>query len=350
MALRSLGWAMVLLLSLPAAGSAALIVVPPVPEQLVEGHTVFATIEIVPGATGEHEFAAAVAVLVRDLTRDFKNSRFPGVLWFNDQFVIEPEQQRRQPAPRVRFPCTGALIAVNRGDPVDQDPAGRWTLVNASYANESYFITDPNDHQWIVDLWNTTYGTAAWTVAIMNRQADSNTPDNGVCRGSRYTDDVRAEDPGDHGMDYPCDGCNTIEYNALLYFRLSHLRHQNVTKDHRDGSPDRLADVAGCHPSSTNAWRCPANDDAREGNSHAYLGARGVPFDPYDGAGNHGQSAECVDGALMDCHATFDIDIYYGYVPRPLLRTFWLVDTPGSDAPYHCHEDPQLCDPLIVSG
>ncbi|HET6403335.1 MAG TPA: hypothetical protein VFH78_01705, partial [Candidatus Thermoplasmatota archaeon] len=77
-----------LVMAVPALGAATPIVVPPVPEQLVEGHTVFTVIEIVAvTATNETRFAAAVAVLVREYQARNAAQRFPGVLWFNDQYL-----------------------------------------------------------------------------------------------------------------------------------------------------------------------------------------------------------------------------------------------------------------------
>jgi hypothetical protein len=114
---RMLAVAAVLVMAVPALGAATPIVVPPVPEQLVEGHTVFTVIEIVAAtATNETRFAAAVAVLVREYQADNRAQRFPGVLWFNDQYLVNPEQNVQNRA-NFRYPCGGAVIAVNAGDP-----------------------------------------------------------------------------------------------------------------------------------------------------------------------------------------------------------------------------------------
>ncbi|HVM44823.1 MAG TPA: hypothetical protein VM582_02715 [Candidatus Thermoplasmatota archaeon] len=358
---------MVLLLSMSTVGGATVLIAPPTPEQLVEGHTVFVAIDFVRSVSVEEEFAAAVAVLVRDLSRDVVDTRFPGVLWFNDQFLIGPTKTTRQSGLRERFPCTGAVLAVNRGDPVDADAAGRWTLIGATYLDESYWITDPNERDWIVDLWRTTHGTLAWTVAIMNRDIDANKPDDGRCNRSPYSDvpcyrltssstsctrvpvsgrnDPRHADPGENGMRYPCPGCSVLDYNAVLYFRLAHLRHENDSKDHRERvGADWWADASGCHPSATNEWPCPGGDDDREGNSHPFNPHLPYPVATYEGHNNHGGSAECPDGSSQFCHATFDIDLYYGYVQPPTARTFWLIDRVGAAAPYHCHDDRAPCD------
>lgn len=114
---RMLAVAAVLVMAVPALGAATPIVVPPVPEQLVEGHTVFTVIEIVAVTqTNETRFAAAVAVLVREYQAEERAQRFPGVLWFNDQYLVNPYQDANEDQ-SFRYPCGGAVIAVNRGDP-----------------------------------------------------------------------------------------------------------------------------------------------------------------------------------------------------------------------------------------
>lgn len=120
---RMLAVAAVLVMAVPALGAAAPIVVPPVPEQLVEGHTVFTVIEIISGEqtrTNETRFAAAVAVLVREYNNNARVNaqRFPGVLWFNDQYLVNPEQgDGPGGGASFRYPCGGAVMAVNAGDP-----------------------------------------------------------------------------------------------------------------------------------------------------------------------------------------------------------------------------------------
>lgn len=351
--MRRVTLALALFLVAPGFGAAA-IVRGLAPEQLVEGHTVWLTIDMYPNATATsgNDFAAAVAVLVQEElhSESFFASRFPGVLWFNDQYLVDAEESgRRQARTQTRYPCTGAVIAVNRGDPVDQDLEGRWTLVDPTYANESYLITDPNDRAWVVDLWTTVWDTRAWTVALLNNEAGAGTPDDGKCRGSSVRDlrlgVGRRSDPGSHGMDYPCDGCDGLRYNAVLYFRLAHLTAANATKDHRENTgADWFMDASGCHESDIENWDCPGGDDAREGNSHPYN--PGVPAPTADVRRDlHGGSAPCPDGSDASCHATRDIDVYYGYVTPPRERTFVLVDIEGSASPYHCHASRDVCDP-----
>lgn len=114
---RLLAVAAALLMLIPALGVATAIVLPPVPEQLIEGHTVFTVIEMRSRTqTNETRFAAAVAVLVREYEEVKRTQRFPGVLWFNDQYLVDP-LQRTVDFEAFRYPCGGAVLAVNAGDP-----------------------------------------------------------------------------------------------------------------------------------------------------------------------------------------------------------------------------------------
>lgn len=271
---RMLAVAAVLALTIPALGAAAPIVAPPVPEQLVEGHTVFTVIEVrVNNTTLAANFAAAVAVLVREYDRDAQAVRFPGVLWFNDQYLVNPTSGNAR-AQDYRYPCGGAVMAVNAGDadprviiansfqsdetrdlvtsynpitgtgvdygdntnpdysaypgpdgtPGDDtdDPTYAWANVTLDgpvpTANsdtvvtslapdffgtgvmdyeESYLITDPNDHIWIIDkyLQYTRVGTAGvaqvyadpvWVVNILGSPVFI--PDDGIASCGPYND------------------------------------------------------------------------------------------------------------------------------------------------------------------
>lgn len=368
--MRLLAISAVLSLLVSGIGVATPIVVPPRPEQLVEGHTVFTVIEIARVVnTTEEEFAAAVAVLVRERILDRNANRFPGVLWFNDQYLVDPSQSAGGVVTRFRTPCSGAVIATDAGDvgAVDYDLLGRPTITTATYGNESYLITDPNEATWVIDLWNTSYGTHLWSSAIVNDQVRSGTPDDGVCNGRTYSDnwctytnttilpercdrneatnlfepDRRRNATGQNGMPY-----RNVQYNALLYMRLHHLGVAGPNKDHSDGSPDWFADTNACHRNFAN---CPGNNDDREGNSHPFNPETPWPVNNYDGKDNHGGSADCDgDGRLeQPCHATRRIDVYYGYVTPPLNRNFQRIDTVGAEAPYHCHETLLACGPPV---
>lgn len=215
---RTLALGLLSILLLSSLGAATPIVVPPVPEKLVEGHTVFGLIDIVSVVNEtEAEFAAAVAVLVREYQAKHRAARFPGVLWFNDQYLTDPYQAEDDAYPgrrsagrnaEWRYPCGGAVLAVNAGDPdprvaiaqmngtypthplvdrrfngssYEQYPAGSdqdgnnfsWidlefnltdptnpyaraysdTLRTGSQYEKSYSITDPNDHNWVIDVY-----------------------------------------------------------------------------------------------------------------------------------------------------------------------------------------------------
>lgn len=303
--------ALAALLVLPAVGAAATIVVPPVPEQLVEGHTVFTVIEV-RNATNitQEEFHAAVAVLVREVDQRVNANRFPGVLWFNDQYLVNPSASVSRVV-EARYPCTGAVLGV---DVTAADPRASADTVNpldvdlgGNYV-ESYHITDPNDVVWDVDKWNVA-GTLVWTVAIKNNQAGYNVQDDGESNCAPYADmggcDVpgvdgaiyesdlfgfysdtesdrrdnqvaqggdtdagtwckyRYKDPGTHGYGFPCGqddvdvadppvgnyNCPNLQYNALLYFRIQDLASAGDPKDHEPGAADYENDVSGCHPS-----------------------------------------------------------------------------------------------------
>lgn len=374
-------------LVLAGAGAAGPLVLPPQPEQLLEGHTVFTVLEAVRPTnttTVEEHFAAAVAVLVREYNRGLettRSTRFPGVLWFNDQYLVEPASSRSVQRDRdtFRYPCSGAVLAVNAGDPVPRDADGV-AHVGASTYIESYLITDVHDHAWNVDRWQTPAGRPLWSVAILGLHAGYVAIDDEKCNGGTFGDSpcggrfygcalsgppasydgavsTYVTDPGDHGYRYPCGGsgekaCNPLEYNAVLYFRLKDLVVQGVAKNHTEGATsDWSSDVAGCQESAEPAleeWPCPASDDDREGNSHPYNPDLPWPAQTHAGRGNHGGSADCggADGARdAECHATRRIDVYFGYGQHPAERNYWLVDVVGRSAPYHCHEDIALCGP-----
>ena len=427
---RAFAIAAILLLALPAMGAATPIVVPPVPEQLVEGHTVFTVIEILRATqTNETRFAAAVAVLVREYSANQRAERFPGVLWFNDQYLVNPVQDTMG-APSYRYPCGGAVLAVNAGDPdprvviarvsvsgttlegdvpdpVDDETGdlsqglpgasatygddthtygstysnptpGTYTYgsnytwigadvgpstVNASDPSfagdaalwsdsgvgtlmsqlggpppwdyrESYLITDPNDHSWIIDKYDfytrdriatsggltseTNHPYPVWVVNMLGSPIF--VPDGGdsllenctpfkdlldtivapVTRAScgeglatpdttpPFTDDpcMGYEEPSRNGYCYggqtpdPASGCTDRDltplryYNALLYFKLEDLRIYDAPRDHSD--PVGGLDTNGCSE-ETYAWGsppdeypCPGGDDDAEGNSHPF--------------------------------------------------------------------------------
>ena len=375
------------LLVVSSFGAALPIAVPPEPETLVEGHTVFTVIEQVnKGGTFDEEYGAAVAVLVREASKSADSFRFPGVLWFNDQYLVNPYTNDNV-QPDFRFPCTGAVLAVNKGSP---DPVAAFAAATPVY-NESYTITDPNDHTWTVDKWFD--GTSPiWVVAILNNQAGIATADDGVTscapvdEGDALGLGVCPTGSGELGLQplrckdesYIGTNGNAVSYNALLYFVLEDLTVANTTKDHTTGSADSTTDVSGCHPTdpmfaggddqspaklqddgtqpdsnnhlfltgrddstateNRGQFDCPADDDSKEGNSH--------PYNPFSagtvcvncaGMNNHGGS-----GGGPNLHATRDVDIYYGTALAPLVRNVVLNDLEGSTAPFHCEGQPDF--------
>src|SRR5581483_4268693 len=273
---RMLAVAAVLVLAVPALGAAATIVTGPVQEQLVEGHTVFTVIQVaVNNTTVSAKFAAAVAVLVREQTNSNANFRFPGVLWFNDQYLVNPSSPSSG-SNSYRYPCGGAVMAVNQGDP---DPrmllvdAGDRTLptatrqggsdhdlvtgvgygdnrslVGVNTANpdvytdtglsviqggagsdyvESYTITDPNDHTWQIDKYQaythdgltsgtgqTIYNYPVWVVNIMGGRVFI--PDDGTTSCQPYVDQVLSQVYGTAPVP-PADQVYPEEQSRSLY-------------------------------------------------------------------------------------------------------------------------------------
>lgn len=376
--------------SLAAAGVsfATPIVVGPIPDQLIEGHTVFATIEAVTSATGGEHFAAAVVVLVQERVVESRSARFPGVLWFSDQYLVNPNHgdeglELPDPFPEpelVRYPCSGAVLAMDASSASDfpLDANGTYFHGNASAYVESYFIRDVHDNDWITDKWRLPDGSLLWSVPIMNDQSRYAERDDGACEGSVAVDvpcegmpniptygcspvgpkmsqyglplpTTHARSPGDNGWNYPCGNetapCRPIMYNGLLYFRLDDLRSPGAPKDHTEDSSDWNSDVAGCD-AANEAYPCPDGDDDREGNSHPFNPERPWPAEELAGRGNHGGSDDCDGDGLAEqpCHATRRIRIVYGVAAVPLVREYWLVDLEGSDAPYHCHDE-NFCGP-----
>lgn len=158
---------------------------PPQPELLVEGHVVFATIDayqyegngtggvVAGGAPAGSGGSATGASRVHDAGSGLPEptptllyvQRYPGVLWFNDQFLVPPAVEtedglgagtnmttrygaavavlvRADAGFGVREPCGGAVMAVNAGDP---DP--RLALLRASASTPTLHadVPDPLD-------------------------------------------------------------------------------------------------------------------------------------------------------------------------------------------------------------
>jgi hypothetical protein len=312
----------VLFVALTGVGASAVALqIGPVPEQLVEGHIVFTVIETPPGEFQKNRTAAAVAVLVRERVAPHFTWKNPGVLWFNDQYLVDPIDNTVYDD-RIRYPCTGAILAVGEGDP---DPRARpLSAYNESTYNESYWITDPNSRLWKIHKWNFS-GDYVWSVGIYGSRHDSDKKDDQYCTRDPVKDRARHATNTTYG--YPCGGnggpkcTNGVWYNAVLYFYLEDLDVVGQTKNHTKGSADYANDVSGCHdngsPYFPEQWPCPNGDDDREGNSHPYNPA---PYAfPAHGRTTHGYSADCTGDGIYDryCHTTRKIDLYYGVAPDP---------------------------------
>ncbi len=286
---RALVIAVAAAIAVPGGTLASQIVLPGLVEEVVEGHTVFALLEKARFTNVTRE-VAAVAVLIRE--RLVARENFKGVEWFNAQYLVSPYVND---APVTRFPCGGAVLAVNAGDPdprtmlasYDQsdqlqeffnDPSDPYDVLaqeDASYENpdplvyeqsgdytllglyhdreydspvaiddagtpgstpgafqpkanswvdydetanrvttstvtgvlnyvESYLVTDPNDHAWIIDKYNgistvsldlsapgsaaiTTSTFPVWAVNILGKPAF--TPDDGIVSCTPFVDD-----------------------------------------------------------------------------------------------------------------------------------------------------------------
>lgn len=337
---------MTLLLAVTGLGSATTYVMPS-PEQVVEGHIVFTTIQSMSECCNHSKKAAAVAVLIREKQIERDLSRFPGVLWFTDQYLVDPLDAQGD-RNESRYPCTGSVLAVNAGDP---DPRlYSETTLRTNYI-ESYHIYDPNNHFWEVDKFNVS-GFLVWSVNLngeANGPSSREFPDDGNCNqsGAPFRDrGTAATNPS--GYRYPCGGnggprCAKVQYNAVLIFMLDDLTVPGAgPKNHTDGSTDRLNDVSGCDDNGNgyfdDGWPCPAGDDDREGNSHDY---NPNPTKPGNAERmTHGYSNDCTGDGVYDrnCHATRNVDIYYGVSPNIAMRNYAFYDHVGSTAPYHCHQ------------
>src|SRR5581483_799910 len=199
----------------------------------------------------------------------------PGVLWFNDQYLVNPSSLSIG-SNSYRYPCGGAVMAVNQGDP---DPrmllvdAGDRTLptatrqggsdhdlvtgvgygdnrslVGVNTANpdvytdtgpsviqggagsdyvESYTITDPNDHTWQIDKYQaythdgltsgtgqTIYNYPVWVVNIMGGRVFI--PDDGTTSCQPYVDQVLSQVYGTAPVP-PADQVYPEEQSRSLY-------------------------------------------------------------------------------------------------------------------------------------
>jgi hypothetical protein len=342
-ALLAIALALPALTALPGA--------PPADETLVEGHTVYALAQLDPEAGYvPHSLAEgfqATALLALPVGQGDAGH---GVRWFNDQDLLAPSVgsapddfhfavavlARESNWGDEHLPCTGAVLAVNAGAP---DPRAALSPDNydgpqPTYV-ESYLVTDPNDHQWNVDKWRVPGPTGdytAWTVAVNNYDAGYELPDNYADECPAITDEAPAPTRGTNGLYYP-DGVTKrghIRYNALLVLPLDELTVDQGARNHAAADNwGRAMAVSGCEDS------CFFGSNGIEGNSHDFnpLVKR---FPGWFATREDGGSADCDGDAQPDewCHATRRIDLYYGPVTAPILRSYTIVDTEGSSADY----------------
>lgn len=327
-ALRRLAVPLFLMLLLPSVAS------DPHPAQsatetLVEGHTVFTFLTAVdptPAATfapmqaraasdGEAGGAAGAAP-----SENVDMDRWPGVLWTNHQFLVEPRlkvnveslptgavgTQRSQShfaaslmalvhrsdgASSVTLPCGGALLAVNAGDPDPRGSVPGRTLVSVSSDRmnfgyqESYLVRDPNDRVWITDLYDARVTVdldgflteQTWPVWVTNVAGSPVfVPDfEGPCPGPAADEPPAGyAEPSMNGYCFDarpamgdCGSAGTPrEYNGVFYFRFEDLTISGYPRSHEDSGG--VIDVNACDAGSI--WACPVDDDSYEGFSHPY--------------------------------------------------------------------------------
>ena len=291
---------------------------------LVEGHSTYVVLTMethncppgtnpCPPRPPGKEKGTAVAILTKETHCDYRSGTggpfLEGVLWFNDQFLVSNDAGNGGSSPTYecveRYPCAGTIYAVNSGRPDPFDPAGNWRFPNPKYV-QSYRITDPNDREWIVDLW-TYLGVAAlqdyvWTVNVLGQSTDLGAwpewmDDDGFHSCSPAIDTAPGISTSGGHVPYP-----TIEYNGVLYMRWPHM-------DTRLGGSVRYG--------QGNADNYAPTED---GNSH--------PYNPYE-----------PDAGPRHTHATAKVDVFYmpHGRPTPASRVFYINDVVGATAPFHNH-------------
>lgn len=382
-------------------------------ERVVEGHTVYLALGAADDPVAS-EFRPAHAP---DPGVGVFELRKPGVLWFNHEYLVAPQilldagddvpdghalESAAAVAilavhPDGSYPCGGAILAVNAGDP---DP--RQALVHADGATlgghalpvvtddyeESYLVSDPNGHSWIIDKYTRiTRTTTAWDPAslglvltvqetvhagpvfVVNLGGGRDfAPDAGACIdiGTRGLDQARSAPcsvglpslPGTVLTDAPCAGamprnaggfcyegpgagsdaaCREAAlavgprlYNALLFLPMESLVWEGAPVDHATPS----GATNGCAVGTR--WTCPAGDEEREGDSHGFAPLP-MPLaysSCLDGGINHGGFA-AEPGWCTPRHETRGIDVYYSAQarpPPPQQYNFVVFDTKGTGA------------------
>ena len=174
---------------------------------------------------------------------------------------------------------------------------------------ESYYVTDPNDWAWVIDLWTLNYTSGAttynsvpvWTINVQGSGhfADG-VADDGTSDCAPYVDSVNSAPNTLAGVTiraYP-----TLTYNALLYMRWKDLTPAVTDLPVLFGEPNRVTTT-------------------EQGNSHPH---------------NFNHPG---DAGMPHIHETARVDVYFtsDARPQPALRTYYINDVVGSTAPFHTH-------------
>jgi len=367
-------------------------------EQVVEGHNVYTVMQAVVNRN-----ITGVTVLAREIVMA------QGKLWFNDQYLLRPDQvqatlnttnsglvecgykMNNTQYGCVRYPCGGAVAAVQAGHPSPGAAAKRTEYI------ESYYVTDPNDHTFIVDKYrkvaerNPNYQgrgedlekfftdrnlpppeqyTNKWFVWVANlRGSPVFVADDGNSNCNPFIDNPSAgyyepTNPGNNGGasycydgnpalfgETPGGGCaydaynstfdkstkvqyhNYRRYNAELVFYMEDFVSgftPNYAKTTVKGGKlhgNASDDTNGCESQAGGAK--PWTEwYCPSGNDNKEGNSH--PFNPTDNGG----------GKLKDhAHDTAFVDLYwYGSsrpAPEPAVRNYRIFDVEGSGAPFH---------------
>ncbi|HWG90307.1 MAG TPA: hypothetical protein VNZ52_05590 [Candidatus Thermoplasmatota archaeon] len=314
--------------------------------QVIEGHTVYVSLTVntsrnlnppPPLNKNRSEQGTAVAVLTREIHCGYvgggrgedTSPAFDGVLWFNDQFLVGEEADTyndwRSTWPRscqYRYPCGGRVYATPAGAGDPFDASGNWVGFFGATYQHSYKLTDPNDHVWMVDFWQTggPRSSRVWISAPLGGLPPY-VDDDGRSNCMPYIDNPPAgyDAVGSNGRGY-----SNVEYNGLLFMLWKHLSGsgtvqfgENGTHNGRDtdGDNSTTPQSTGSHPNVYNRSYTPGNGT---GNSH--------PFNPYE-----------ADAHDKHTHSTARVDIYFHPKAPPGVasRKLYIDDSVGSNACFH---------------
>ncbi|HVL48870.1 MAG TPA: hypothetical protein VM889_09960 [Candidatus Thermoplasmatota archaeon] len=390
-------------------------------EQVIEGHNVFTVVQAMTNKN-----ITGVTVLVREKVVS------GGKLWFNDQYLISPQQAMSSANANLtdcayepdgsyacnRYPCGGFVMVVPAGTPRFRTPeerggtltpvidaAGRPSPFNSPEwtANwqEQYFITDPNDHTFVVDKYQISYSynqydkiedfpngpaqgtqtaytigsTVAWFVNILG--SPDFTSDDGVSNCGAYIDNPPAgyNQPAlidgqlvcyDGNVEGP-DGCTYDAYahntsyprpspeDGVVYH--NYRRYNAEVVMFMNDLPGRTTNGATHNLSSTRATNgCDSNTYQRNADgTSTSVKSEWTCFDDNDNAEgfSHPFNPFLPDPSDPDYdaehkHDTALIDIWYYPRYRPhnpsptdrAARSWAIYDTEGSTAPFDYRHGP----------